>query len=149
MWLEKRIRDIVKAGMSHQYLINPPDQIYSPIIDNMCWDDEGSPAAAQTRLGEPSVRVALLEQAETDALQPYIQVREGKQVIKSLPRDLAEMVQRWSVSVPTRKLDARDISYINGTGLLSGYRIYPAINREHISEKGKRIRFDPELGLVI
>lgn len=149
-WMEHMIGEQVEAGQSRKYLIGTPDKIYSALGDSdQLFDDDGENKylTVQTRLGEPFVRIALLDP------ELYHQVRscvDNDGTAKVRDRELAKLVQMQSVSVAERRLkfDKSGISYIKGDNLLAGVRVYLAQNG--ICELGGgRIRFDEKLGLMI
>jgi CRISPR-associated endonuclease/helicase Cas3 len=149
-WMEHQIGEQVEAGQSKKYLIGTPDKIYSALGDaGQFFDDEGENKylTVQTRLGEPSVRIALLEPELYRLVEACVE-KDG--IAKVRDRKLAKQVQMQSVSVTERRLkfDKSELSYIKGDNLLSGVRVYPAQNG--ICElRGGRIRFDEKLGVMI
>ena len=149
-WMEHQIGEQVEAGQSKKYLIGTPDKIYSALGDSgQFFDDEGENKylTVQTRLGEPSVRIALLEPELYHQVEVCV---EKDRIAKVRDKDLARQVQMQSVSVTERRLrfDKSELSYIKGDNLLSGVRVYPAQNG--ICElRGGRIRFDEKLGVMI
>ena len=149
-WMEHQIGEQVEAGQSRKYLIGTPDKIYSALGDSgQFFDDEGENKylTVQTRLGEPTVRIALLE---PDLYRKIEACSEKDGIAKVRDKDLARQVQMQSVSVTERRLrfDKSELSYIKGDNLLSGVRVYPAQNG--ICElRGGRIRFDEKLGVMI
>lgn len=149
-WMEHMVGEQVEAGQSRKYLIGTPDRMYSALGDSgQLFDDEGENRylTVQTRLGEPSVRIALLE---PELYRRVEACAEKDGFAKVWDRTLAREVQIRSVSVAERRLkfDKSEISYIKGDILLSGVRVYPS--RGGICElPGGRIRFDKELGVMI
>ena len=149
-WMEHMIGEQVEAGQSRKYLIGMPDKTYSALGDSsQLFDDEGENKylTVQTRLGEPSVRIALLEPELYRQVEAWAD-RDGVARVRS--RELATQVQMQSVSVAERRLrfDKSELSYIKGDNLLAGVRVYPA--RNGICELGGgRIRFDEKLGVMI
>ena len=148
-WMEHMIGEQVEAGQSRKYLIGTPDKVYSAMSDSsQLFDDEGENKylTVQTRLGEPSVRIALLE----PELYQRVEACKEDGTAKVHDKELARQVQMQSVSVAERRLkfDKSELSYIKGDNLLSGVRVYPAQNG--ICElRGGRIRFDEKLGVMI
>lgn len=148
-WMEHMIGEQVEAGQSRKYLIGTPDKVYSAMSDSsQLFDDEGENKylTVQTRLGEPTVRIALLE----PELYQRVEACKEDGTAKVCDKELARKVQMQSVSVAERRLkfDKSELSYIKGDNLLSGVRVYPAQNGicEH---GGSRICFDEELGVMI
>ena len=143
------IGEQVEAGQSRKYLIGTPDKVYSAMSDSsQLFDDEGENKylTVQTRLGEPSVRIALLE----PELYQRVEACKEDGTAKVHDKELARQVQMQSVSVAERRLkfDKSELSYIKGGNLLSGVRVYPAQNG--ICELGGgRICFDEKLGVMI
>ena len=149
-WMEHMIEEQVEAGQSRKYLIGTPDKIYSALGDSsQLFDDDGENKylTVQTRLGEPSVRIALLEPELYRQVEACVD-KDGTAKVRD--RKLAEKVQMQSVSVAERRLkfDKSEMSYIKGDILLSGVRVYPA--QDGICElSGGKIRFDEKLGVMI
>ena len=149
-WMEHIIGEQVEAGQSQKYLIGTPDKIYSALGDSkQLFDDEGENKylKIQTRLGEPSVRIALLEPELFQLVEACV---EKDRVAKVRNKELAKKVQMQSVSVAERRIDFKesDLLYIKGDNLLSGVRVYPAVDGV-CQLSGGRIRFDKELGVMI
>ena len=148
-WMEHMIGEQVEAGQSRKYLIGTPDKVYSAMSDSsQLFDDEGENKylTVQTRLGEPTVRIALLE----PELYQRVEACKEDGTAKVCDKELARKVQMQSVSVAERRLkfDKSELSYIKGGNLLSGVRVYPAQNG--ICELGGgRICFDEKLGVMI
>ena len=149
-WMEHQIGEQVEAGQSRKYLIGTPDKIYSALGDSsQLFDDEGENKylTVRTRLGEPSLRIALLEPELYRQVEACVE-KDGTARVRD--RELAKQVQMQSVSVAERRLmfDKSEISYIKGDNLLAGVRVYPAQNG--ICELGGgRICFDEKLGVII
>ena len=148
-WMEHVLGEQIEAGQSRKYLIGAPDKIYSALGDSsQLFDDEGENKylTVQTRLGEPSVRIALLEP------ELYAQVAQctSDGVAKVRDRKLAERVLQQSVSVAKRRISFQTCDLLDTMGamLLAGVKIYPAQNG-CCEFPGGRICFDPKLGLVI
>lgn len=152
-WMENQVRDQVQAAVSYQYLINAPDKLFSPLDGTIQYEDEEEMGylSAKTRLGEPSVRIALIEPEDLRILESSLFTKGKKRYIKVRNRELAEMVMKKSVSVRTSRLgDCGDEpEFIYGDGLLSGLRIYPSENAVCRLNNGKVIYFDRNLGLII
>ncbi len=152
-WMEHVIGEQVEAGQSRKYLIGTPDKAYAALGDSsQLFDDDGDNRylTVQTRLGEPSVRIALLEPELFRAVEKHVVVKEGRRYAQVRDKNLAAEVQKNSVSVAERRIcfDKSQISYLKGDMLLSGVRVYPA--EEGIcSLPGGRICFDHKLGVII
>lgn len=148
-WMEHVIGEQIEAGQSRKYLIGSPDKIYSALGDSgQQFDDDGENKylTVQTRLGEPSVRIALLEHNLYDQVQRY----SVNGVAKIRDKELAKKVQLQSVSVAERRIRfiKSNLLSIKGDMLLAGVRVFPAQNG-CCEFPGGRICFDPKLGLVI
>lgn len=152
-WMKKYLRDDVEAGASQQYLLNPPDKLFSPLDGFAVFEDDGTSysLSAKTRLGEPTVRIALLSEEEIALLQPYIKEKNGERIAAVWDRKTAERIIKQSVSVRISRIGSEKSGLldIKGDILLSGMRIFPAIDGSCRMENGKILRFDPELGLLI
>lgn len=151
-WMEHQLGEQVEARAAQKYLLDDPNETYAALTDNPekneFFADEGDQkyVAVQTRLGEPSVRIALLE----PELYQQVEACMEDGTAKVRDRKLAKQVQMQSVSVAERRLKfgKSELSYIKGDNLLSGVRVYPAQNG--ICElRGGRIRFDEKLGVMI
>lgn len=141
-WMEHMIGEQVEAGQSRKYLIGTPDKTYSALVESdQLFDDDGENRylTVQTRLGEPSVRIALLE----EDLYRRVEALEGK----VRDRELAKQVQLQSVSVAERRLKS-DLLYIKGDMLLAGVRVY--LSQGGVCEQnGSKICFERKLGVMI
>jgi len=148
-WLEHIVGEQVKAGQSRKYLIGCPNTEYSALNANDYLFDDGENGylSVQTRLGEPSIRIALLE---AELYRQIEQLTNKNGVASVRDRVLARAVQEQSVSVAARRLhfDESCLSYIKGDMLLKGIRIYPASDGCCQLPDG-RIVFDKKLGVII
>ena len=149
-WMEHVIGEQIEAGQSRKYLIGTPDNMYSA-LRSACFlfDDEGENKYlnVQTRLGEPSVRISLLEPELYRQVESCVE-KDGNAKVRS--RELAKAVQMQSVSVSERRLkfSESELLYIKGDMLLAGVRVYPAIDGV-CKLPGGCIIFDKELGVII
>lgn len=150
-WMEMLIKDQVEAGASQQFLANPPTQQYNPLVEDSFYDDDAQTASAATRLGEPTVRIALLEPDQFRQLQPMLRVKNGEKYAEVWEKQTAEMVMMQSVSVRLSlfQREMSHLSYIKGGKLLSGTRIIQVQNGCCPLENGKKLCVDPELGFLI
>ena len=152
-WWKNGIKEQVEAGASQQYLLNPPDKLYSALGDYVPYEDDSEvySLSVQTRLGEPTVRIALLPPEEMAQIKPFFKTVNGKQIAAVSDRRMAERVMRQSVSVAIRRLGGLQSvqSDICGAKLLSGLRILPTEDGVFRTKDGKSISFDPVLGLLI
>ena len=151
-WLENQIKEQVQAGSAVQYLLNSPDGFYSGIEDTVLLDDEEEAyqLSVKTRLGEPSVRIALLSGEQMAMVSPFICVKNGENVVSVWNKEIAEAVMRESVSVRKNVLKGPDgaIPGMKGDALLSGLRIFEAVNGRVRLDNGKILYADEELGLL-
>ena len=151
-WFENQIKEQVQAGSATQYLLNSPDGLYSGIEDTVLLDDEDEAyqLSVKTRLGEPSVRIALLSGEQMAMVSPYIFTKNGENVVSVWNKEIAEVVMLESVSVRTNALKVSDgaIPGIRGDALLSGLRIIEAVDSRVRLDNGKTLYADAELGLL-
>ena len=143
-------------GGSQRKLYNQyPEKGYTPINESeeIQFDDleNNSYLSAKTRLGEPTVRIALLppEQfnffaTESTARGPAISIRGA--------REEAQEILKASVSVRAKLLRPRKEDILVGRKLLEGVKIYPAAVDGHgkmwyTQEDGSHIFADCELGI--
>lgn len=149
-WMEHMIGEQVEAGQSRKFLIGEPNKTYFALaVTNHFFDDDGENKylTVQTRLGEPSVRIALLEPQLYRQVEACVE-KDGFAKVRN--RKLAKEVQLQSVSVAERRLkfDKSELSYIKGDNLLAGVRVYPA--RDGVCAlPGGTIRIDKKLGVII
>ena len=150
-WMEHIVGEQVTAGQAKQYLINQPCRTYSFLSSSQYLfdDDENGPVAVQTRLGQPTVRVALLEPDQMEIIRDFLEEREGKMYARIRHKDLARMIQNRSVSLSVKRLKfSENNPYITGDMLISGTRIYPSESGIYQTNAGK-IEYDNNLGVVI
>lgn len=150
-WLEKKLEDSIIAGKSQQYLMNPPDKTLSAITGDILLEDSDSDyLAVKTRLGEPTVRIALLEPELYAEIEQKTVIRNGMRVAQIQSSTLARKVMEQSVAVRKKRMRfiRDDLLYINGDKLLSGVRMFPAENGIWECDDGK-ILFDRKLGVSI
>lgn len=154
-WLEWEIENGINAGTSSLYTLNAPDKSFIPCKspETMLQDDEqASFLNVKTRLGEPSVRIALLEPALFAKVRQHTQTVNGIETAKVAEHELARRVKEQSVSVREKKIRNWKEKYhycpIKGAILLAGVEIYPAENGVFQCDGGS-ICFDPELGVII
>ena len=151
--MKKLLRDEVEAGASQRYLLNPPDKLFSALEGYTIYEDDGDSYSltAQTRLAEPSVRIALLTQDKMELVRPFIREKNGQQVAAVWKHDVAETVMRQSVSVRISRLGCSKsgLLYIKGDSLLAGTWIFPVEDGACRLSNGKTLRYDSDLGLLI
>lgn len=150
-WMENQIKDQVEAGSSQQYLVNPPDKMHNALIDTVLYDDDASSASAATRLGETTIRLALLEPELYDRLRPFLKTREDRTYAEVWNCDLAKQVMLHTVSVRISRLGGMEsyFSDIIGAKLLAGTRICLLENGKCVLDSGKVIYYDQKLGVQI
>ena len=154
-WLEWEIENGINAGISSLYTLNAPDKSFIPCKspETMFQDDEqASFLSVKTRLGEPTVRIALLEPALFARVKQCTRKINGTEVAKVAEHELARLVMEQSVSIREKKIQKlKEKSHycpIKGAILLAGVEIYPAENGV-FQCSGESIQFDPELGVII
>ena len=152
-WRKKILRDEVDAGASQQYLLNAPDKLFSALDGFALYDDdeESFSLSAKTRLGEPTIRLALLSPEDMKRLHPFMKAEGEYRTASVWDHTAAERVMKQSVSVRVSRLGLLPAAWgIRGTMLLSGTRIVPTNEKGNARlSNGKILRFDPELGLII
>lgn len=151
-WMAKMLKDEVEAGASQQFLLNAPDKIFSALSGQTLYDDgEEFRLSAKTRLGEPSVRIALLKPDQLDLLEPFLKKKDEMILAAVWNKKVAESVMKQSVSVRASRLgELSGLSYIKGDILLAGTRIFRSDETGSCRlENGKILQFDPQLGLII
>ena len=153
-WNRKFIKDDVEAGASQQYLLNAPGRLFLGSEGFGLYEDDGDSfsLSAKTRLGEPSVRIALLPPEEMERLRPFLKTKDGRKIAAVWDRGIAERVMKQSVSVRISRLGVMQSDYwdINGAILLAGTKIFPTDEQgEARLKNGRVLCFDPELGLLI
>ena len=154
-WLEWEIENGINAGTSSLYTLDAPDKSFIPCKspETMFQDDEqASFLTVKTRLGEPTVRIALLEPELFARVKQCSQIINGTEVAKVAEHDLARLVMEQSVSIRAKIVrswnEKSRYCPIKGAILLAGMEIYPA-EAGVFQCSGGSIRFDPELGVII
>lgn len=152
-WEKQRVKDTIQAQSGDDMTLDDPQKGFRPASEQLRFDDleRDSFLFAKTRLGEPSVRIALLE------AELYARVRQcavwEKETLCAPMRDkaLARAVLKQSVSIRKKLLQAypSDSSVIQGRKLLDMVRIYPAEGGCYTAPDGKQIVFDRELGVLL
>ena len=150
-WRTTLIREQVESGASQQFLANKPENQYNALMDTLLYDDENSGLSVATRLGEPSIRVALLEPALFEKLLPYSKEKNGALYAEVWQKHLAEAVMLQSVSLRDRRKNFKlsDLWDIKGDRLLSGTRIFKLVDGLCSLGNGAQILNDPDLGVQI
>lgn len=157
-WAEHLMDGEVKAAAGTVYEIAPPNQGYSPIesLHDLRFDDLESNGflSAKTRLGEPSLRIVLLERPEFDRYAVRA-VRWGEALtLRDLTRREARELMLASAPVRLKLLGkVPPAELLEGRGLLAGVRLYLA-RRDELGrscrgfEDGRRMTLDNELGII-
>lgn len=152
-WLERMIEDDIKAGSSEIYKLSPPEKAFSPLGGESIFDDGETDSflSVKTRLGEPSVRIALLEPDLYARIRPQVTERDGEPTAVVGSRALAQKVLEQSVSVQRRRLQKIEAGHqvIKGEKLLTNVMLYPSECGIFKADNGGSIAFDRELGVVI
>ncbi|MGI5928082.1 CRISPR-associated helicase Cas3' [Pseudoflavonifractor sp.] len=155
-WLEHLMEDQVRAASSGCYLINAPNKGYTPIreAEKVRFDDleRSSYLSARTRLGEPTVRIALLPPERFRYFLGKSRRRDDGLFLSETSREETREILKASVSVRARLLRHGDRETILGEGLLEGVEIYPGTqdkdgNMWCAQADGSRIVADRELGI--
>ncbi len=154
-WIAQKKEDGGEASKSNYCKLSTPDKEFTPCggVDRILEDDENRGfLAVQTRLGEPTVRIALLEEELFHKIQTTPHKRKGNVIAEVIDSTLAKAVMEQSVSVREKELK-RIKNYnsyaITGAMLLSGVKIFPAENGIFQCPDGGCIAFDAELGVMM
>ena len=152
-WFEKMAQESLDAAKSDRYLLNHPWKEFFLLGGDSVFADEENDRvlAVKTRLGEPSLRIALVEEALYQKIFALSEQRNDRYIAPITDRKTAQEVLRSSVSVMERKINfiKSDLSDIHGDKLLYGIHILPARDGVYQGAGGAWIRLDPELGLTI
>lgn len=156
-WLEHLMEDQVKAAASTGYLISEPGKGYTPIkqAEKIQFDDleSSSYLSAKTRLGEPTVRIALLQPERFAYFRKRCQRSGSKFELSDVSREEAKEIIKASVSVRTKLLRPGDGEVLLGRRLLEGVDLYPGTMGKngavcYTQTDGSQIIIDPDLGVV-
>ncbi len=151
-WNKNLIEEGLVAGASLAYVMNPPEARFTGLDSELLYDEDEDAYAlsVKTRLGEPAVRLALLNEEEMTALEPFVLDKGGVRSAAVRDREIAERVMKRSLSVRASRLGKLSgLSDIKGDMLLSGTRILPLREGSCPLPGGKTLRLDEELGLLI
>lgn len=133
--------------------LDDPQKGFRPASEQLRFDDleRDSFLFAKTRLGEPSVRIALLEAELYARVRQCAAWESGTLCAPVRDKALARAVLKQSVSIRKKLLQAypSDSSVIQGRKLLDMVRIYPAEGGCYTAPDGKQIVFDRELGVLL
>ena len=150
-WVENQIKEQIQAGASQQYLLDPPEKVFPSSDEILYDDDEGYTVAAKTRLGEPTVRIAILSQKDSKDIERFLKRMNGMECAAVWDKEVAEMVLKNSVSVRISRLGGISSveQGIKGTMLLSGVWIFYEEEGGGCTIGDVTVYFDNELGLLI
>ena len=153
IWLNQQIEESVDAQSGSRMTLGEPQKGFRPVKEQLVFDDleRDSFLSAKTRLGEPTVRIALLERELYDCVQQCVMQENGVRYAPVRDKALARAVLRQSVSLRKKLLQAypSDVSVIEGCKLLERVRIYPANGGIYTAPDGRQILFDPEFGVIL
>lgn len=157
-WAEHLMDGEVKAAAGTVYEIAPPNQGYSPIesLHDLRFDDleSNSFLSAKTRLGEPSLRIVLLERPEFDKYAARAVRRGETLILRDISRREARELMMASAPVRLKLLGkAPSSEFLEGRGLLAGVRLYLAREDEQGRScrgfaDGTCVTLDDELGII-
>lgn len=147
-WMERLMDDQARSNRGASYTLGNPEGPFRPIRDEINFDDleRDGFLSAKTRLGEPTVRIALLEIDLFSQIEQLVQQRQNERYVSVVNKALAQKVLEQSVSVRKKKLQG--FQGICGECLLEGVRIFPAENGVYTAPDGRMICFDPLLGVL-
>ena len=152
-WLEMMAENSIDGAKSRMVLLSRPDKAFSPVADDPVFGDDGDSdyLSVKTRLGEASVRVALLEPELYQALRAGAVLKNDRLYAPVTCRSLARKIMENSVSLPARKINGKlsKLLDLNGDKLIAGLKILPGENGVYCDPSGLHISFDPDLGAVL
>lgn len=152
-WYEKIAEDSVKAAQSQPYLLSHPWNAFSPAWNDPIFDDaqENSYLSVKTRLGEPNIRVALVEEARYHQLLKCAFIKNGVKMISITDHDLIREILNQSVSINERRINGKVSQNmgLRGDKLLAGLLILSVKEGVYCDPGGLEIHFDTELGVMI
>lgn len=154
-WLDMMAENSIQGAKSKMILLNHPDKAFSPMEeDPILGDGENDYLSVKTRLGEATVRVALVPPELYKRVRAGAVSKNGQLFAPVTCRSLARKVLENSVSLPISKINGenRKLSNlwdIHGDKLLVGSEILPGDNGIYRDPGGLEIIFDPELGAMI
>lgn len=148
-WMEYKFDDQIKKSQAIQYEIKEPQEssFSMSVRDNIFDDDETSSyLSAKTRLGEDTIKIALLPEIL------YKEVVESERITKTL----AKKVLLYSLSVTKaslqgylqKKMDNGDDPYVC-KGLLYGLVLFIAKDNKCTFSDNTYIQMDDNLGIII
>ena len=141
-WMDNLLDESIKGAKADQYKLWPPDKRFRPLAEPADFDDleQQSYLSAKTRLSEPNVRIALMDETEYERLLALSQ--DGMLALRN-PQE-AEKVMDCSVSIRKKIYDALKQKYhfsdLSGDRLIAGIQV--------LSKNNPCLRDDPGLGIL-
>lgn len=127
-WIDMQIQDSMKAASSRLVLLSNPENEFSPVEGDQVFDEmeESGELSVKTRLGEPTIRVALLE----DALYQKVFALSECQTAAVKDRQLAQEILSQSVSLRQKQVSGilSGPLPLKGARLIAGVEILPMDN---------------------
>jgi len=145
-WVKYKTDENLKQSAATLQMLDEPDEkrfYYSESDDIFFSDDEEKFLSVKTRLGEPSVNLALL----THDL--FIQAGNDKVSLKTVEKVLMHSVSVAEKNVSFLYSCTDDPKVMKGTGLLNGIWMLEAKNDICTLQNGHTVSMDNELGLLI
>lgn len=126
-WAAHLMDETLRASSAQMYLLGPPEKKFAALHRQDGFDDleSNSYLSAKTRLSEPSVRVALLND------DWYAKLSEPAFDFKTISRKTAMYIMAHSVSLTEKSVRMNlkhEVPRLVGKGLLSGVIMLPAEN---------------------
>ena len=129
-WLEMLMTDRMSAAESLKYLLGSPDKKFASLHRQDAFDDleSGDYLSAKTRLSEPTVRIALLD----DDLYGIVSAGSERDSFLCTNPEIGKAVMLRSCSMSKRQyqkaIEGHEIKPILGKGLLSELLLLPEDN---------------------
>ena len=155
-WLEHLMEDQVKAAAGGRCLIREPSKGYTPVVEaeEVQFDDleHSSYLSAKTRLGEPTVRIALLPLDRFSYFRTKSHPCGDRLWLEEVNREEAHEILKASVPVRSKLLSRGSKDALWGMRLLEGVEVFPGTEDEHgalryTQTDGSQIVVDKELGV--
>ena len=166
--ISKNVCDIDNTVQKYcQYILKEPDFDFdlaiisiknnnSIIVDywgNVVDLESTSYLSAKTRLGEPTVRIALLPPERFEYFCKKGEKHGGRTVLSVVSKEEAREILKSSVSVRAKLLHSGNPDVLFGRRLLEGVQIYPAVidkdgNMQYTQINGTEIIVNKELGVT-
>ena len=149
-WLDTFDKEMIKADMSQSILTNSPFKQCSAFTEDSVYDDNNTKLSVKTRLGEPTIRISLLDDEDFEDLYLYLGKESNGVVAPIRERNIAEMVMNNSLTINYNLYKSGIYSVCDNIGnkLLSGVQIIHVHNGNRALSDGRIISNDPELGFV-